>query len=138
MSRQPRASKLTPIASKRISGGRAALEPAVGKPLARNRPDLTLLARPDRGEGPEHVLSRRPAHDPRLHLAEDEKARIPRNHVELPIPGTEVPLDHLIPPRLEMPGGELLATSAEPAPGVSVGRHQRPARSQPPSSRRTR
>jgi hypothetical protein len=95
------------------------LRAAPGEPLARHGPDLTLLARPDGGKRPEHITARRPVpDDPRLHLAEHEKARIARDDVELPIPGPKVPLDHLEPTRLEMPRRQLLATSAKPAPGV--------------------
>ena len=96
-----------------------ALEPATGKPLARHRPDLPLLAHADRGERPEHVHGGRlTADDPRLHLAEDQEARIAGDDVELPIPRPVVPLDDLEPARLQMSGSQLLAPSTKPSPWV--------------------
>jgi hypothetical protein len=95
------------------------LRAALSEPLPGHGPDLTLLARADAGQGPEHLAPRRRfPDDPRLHLAEQEKPRIAGDDVELPIPGPKVPLDHLEATGLEMPRGNLLATSAEPAPGV--------------------
>ena len=95
------------------------LRAALSEPLTRHGADLTLLARPDGGERPEHVpASGRIPDDARLHLAEHEKPRIPGDDVELPIPGPKVPLDDLESTRLEMPRSKLLATSAKPAPGV--------------------
>jgi hypothetical protein len=96
--------------------GTSALEPPLREPLSRHRPDLSLLARADRGEWPEDVPGARPIpHDPRLHLAEDEEALVARDHVELPVARPEVPLDDLESPRLQMPRGELLAPIAEPS-----------------------
>src|SRR3954453_3796694 len=79
-----------------------ALQPAVGEPLARHRPHRTLLAHPDGGERPERVPRGEPD-DACLHLAEDERPRIPGNDVYHPVTGSKVPLDHLEPTRLEMP-----------------------------------
>lgn len=93
------------------------LEPPLTEPLPRHRPDLPPLARPDADERPEPI-DRPVPHDPRLHLTEDEKPRTPRNDVELPEPGPEIPLDDLKPPRLEMPRSQLLTTSTEPPPGI--------------------
>src|SRR3954447_10512804 len=109
------------------------LQSPVGQPLARHRPDLPLLSHADRRKRPEHLASRNPD-DPRLHLAEDEKPRIPGDDVELPVPRPKVPLDHLEPTGLQMPRRQLLAASAQPATTI---RH-RAVRSQPPRSRRTR
>jgi hypothetical protein len=95
------------------------VDPALSKPLTGHRPNLTLLAHPDGREWPEHVLSWRSApDDPRLHLAEHEKPRIPSDDVELSIASPKVPLDHLKAPRLEMPGSQLLTMSTEPAAGI--------------------
>jgi hypothetical protein len=92
----------------------SALEPPLREPLSRHRPDLSLLARADCGEWPEDIV-RSTTGDPRLHLAEHEEALIARDDVELPKPSPKVPLDHLEPPRLEMPRSKLLAPIAEPS-----------------------
>ena len=94
----------------------SALEVSLCEPLPRHRPDLSLLPRADRCERAEDVPSaRRLPNDPRLHLAEDEEALVARDDVELSIPSPKVPLDHLQPPRLEMPRSKLLALIAEPS-----------------------
>src|SRR5689334_17343419 len=110
-----------------------AVQPPGSQPLARHRPDLPPLANADRGERAEDLAGREP-NDPGPDLAAHEKALVARDHVELPVPTAEIPLDHPEPTRLEMPGGQLLAERAQPAPRVG----HRATRSQPPSSRRTR
>ena len=66
--------------------------------------------------GPGRPLSA--ANDAGLHLAEHEKALVPRHQVELPEAGAEVPRDYLAPTRLEMPRREPLPVCSELPPWV--------------------
>lgn len=84
-----------------------AIPPAPGEPFARHRPHLRALARADRREWAERSV--RAADDARLDLAEDQKAIVGRDEIELAVSGAEVPVDDLEPARLEMDSREPLA-----------------------------